>query len=102
MEKMFQRKIENFQCEKCGQAVEGDGYTNHCPACLTSKHVDINPGDRSASCGGMMEPVGIEQKRGEFQIQHRCKDCGFERKNKVQANDDMDEVIRISKGVVGR
>ncbi|MFA6992594.1 MAG: RNHCP domain-containing protein, partial [Candidatus Gracilibacteria bacterium] len=42
MPKRFSRTIEDFVCEKCGAKVKGDGYTNHCPKCLWSKHVDIN------------------------------------------------------------
>jgi len=45
-EKKFQKRIENFTCEKCGLFVKGTGYTDHCPNCLWSKHMDINPGDR--------------------------------------------------------
>jgi len=51
MARLFTRNIENFTCERCGAAVEGNGFTNHCPACLCSKHVDINPGDRAAARG---------------------------------------------------
>ena len=39
----FKRKKENFVCENCGAEVKGDGFTNHCPKCLYSKHVDIFP-----------------------------------------------------------
>ena len=55
----FARTVEDFVCEKCGTQVEGDGYTNHCPHCLWSRHVDVNPGDRKATCKGMMEPVAV-------------------------------------------
>ena len=39
---------EDFICENCGKDVEKSSYTarDHCPYCLYSKHVDINPGDR--------------------------------------------------------
>lgn len=92
----FQRNIENFSCENCGRVVEGDGYTNHCPECLTSKHVDVNPGDRASACGGMMKPVGFEIKAGEERIKHRCADCGFERYNRVSAEDNRDQVVKVS------
>ena len=36
----FIRKTEDFICENCGAVVVGNGYTNHCPACLYSKHVE--------------------------------------------------------------
>lgn len=95
--KKFTKKVENFICENCGQSVIGNGYTNHCPFCLYSKHVDINPGDRSCTCGGLMKPIEIQQKNGEFVILHKCIKCGFERKNKVQENDDISKIIEISK-----
>jgi Zn finger protein HypA/HybF involved in hydrogenase expression len=36
--KNFVRRKENFICEACGKKVTGDGYTDHCPACLWGKH----------------------------------------------------------------
>ena len=43
--KKFTMKDENFICEVCGSDVKKLGYTarDHCPNCLCSKHVDINP-----------------------------------------------------------
>jgi rubrerythrin len=87
--KKFIKKVENFVCENCGHEVVGDGYTNHCPKCLYSKHVDINPGDRMSKCGGMMRPIDLEQKNGNFVIVHQCEKCGFQRKNKAKENDDL-------------
>lgn len=100
--KKFNRQIENFTCEHCGAEISGNGYTNHCPHCLYSKHVDVNPGDRAAECGGLMEPVDIEQKGGKFVIVHRCRKCGFTRRNKVQENDDFDAVLKISHSKANR
>ena len=88
--KKFQRNKENFVCEKCGFEVEGNGYTNHCPNCLWSKHVDVNPGDRKANCGGMMEPVEAEFKAKEYSIWHKCLKCGLKKKNKVSKGDNLD------------
>lgn len=44
---------EEFICENCCKEVSKLGYScrNHCPYCLHSKHVDINPGDRAEECG---------------------------------------------------
>lgn len=93
---MFIRKIENFKCENCGFFVEGDGYTNHCPECLYSKHVDISPGDRKENCGGLMRPVGVDKKGGEYTITHKCLKCGFEKPNKAVKTDNFDMVIQVS------
>lgn len=84
---MFKRTKENFTCEKCGFKIVGDGYTNHCPQCLWSKHVDIEPGDRQASCGGLMRPVRIEKDGGGYAVLHRCITCGHEKRNKLQKED---------------
>lgn len=100
--KKFNRNIEDFTCENCGTEVQGNGYTNHCPNCLFSKHVDINPGDRSAECGGLMEPVGLEIKNGEYIIIHRCKKCGFMRKNKTSPDDNFEAVLSLSKKLAGQ
>lgn len=90
--KKFQRRVENFTCGNCDREVVGDGFTNHCPHCLVSRHVDINPGDRAATCGGLMPPVGMEMKGGETILLHRCKKCGHERKNKLAPNDDLEHL----------
>ena len=58
--KQFVRRREDFVCEHCGTKVVGDGYTNHCPKCLWSKHVDIMPGDRAEDCQGLMRPIDIK------------------------------------------
>jgi predicted Zn-ribbon and HTH transcriptional regulator len=93
--KNFQRKIEDFKCGNCGYFVVGDGFTNHCPKCLWSKHVDVNPGDREEICGGMMKPISVKLENGEYFITHKCVQCGFERRKKVEKEDDFDEVIKI-------
>ena len=94
--KKFQKNIEDFICENCGYANDGDGYTNHCFRCLWSKHVDINPGDRAEKCGGLMKPVALENNGDIFYIVHKCQKCGVEKRNKAQKGDDFNELIKIS------
>lgn len=96
MTKKFQRTIEDFTCENCGAEISGDGFTNHCPQCLCSKHVDINPGDRAAECGGLMIPVGLEQKGDQWTVLHRCRICGHEMKCKTRS-EDFDAVLKLAK-----
>ncbi|MBX4191390.1 MAG: RNHCP domain-containing protein [Candidatus Doudnabacteria bacterium] len=98
--KLFQRRIEDFVCENCGHNVSGSGYTNHCPKCLYSKHVDVNPGDRSANCGGMMKPIEVELNHGEYTILHKCIRCKFERKNKTVPEDNFNLIIKLSNGSI--
>lgn len=92
----FRKKIEDFVCENCGAAVKGNGFTNHCPRCLYSKHVDIFPGDRAEACGGLMKPIMTGESGGEWFIIHKCQKCGKEQKNKTSKDDDFDEIISLS------
>lgn len=93
----FIRNVEDFVCEKCGKSVKGNGYTNHCPKCLWSKHVDVEPGDRAASCGALMEPVRIEGASQSYSIVHRCTGCGAEHANKTVAEDDEIALLSVAK-----
>jgi len=95
-EKKFQKRVEDFICEKCGAKVKGTGYTDHCPNCLWSKHVDINPGDRKANCGGLMEPIGVEVKKGKYIIHYRCQKCGYRFKVKAAPEDNFEEILKLS------
>jgi len=95
--KKFQKKIEDFVCEKCGTKNIGNGFTNHCFKCLWSKHVDINPGDRAESCGGMMEPIKIDFEKGEYVINYKCVKCGVEKRKKIENNDNFDVAVSIAK-----
>ena len=98
--KRFQRTKEDFECAHCGRRVVGNGYTNHCPQCIWSRHVDKLPGDRASECCGMMAPVAIEVKGGENFILHRCEVCGFERRQR-QAPEDNFEAILIAGQLLG-
>ena len=96
----FKRTIEDFVCEHCGTKNRGDGYTNHCRSCLFSKHVDIEPGDRSATCSGLMPPVSVETKGDLITLVHRCGECGLERRCRTSADDDWEAIVRISADTV--
>jgi len=95
MPKRFERRKEDFICAHCGAEVKGNGYTNHCPECLWSKHVDVNPGDRAATCGGIMKPFSYEKKGKEISIVHRCTKCGVERRVKSVEDDDFEKIIAL-------
>ncbi len=92
----FTRRKENFICDRCGARVTGTGYTNHCPACLWSKHVDVHPGDRSSPCGGAMEPVSVGVISGVEKIVHRCTLCGFVRPQEAARDDNREELTFLS------
>ncbi len=93
--KRFTRVVEDFVCDKCSTTVKGTGYTNHCPSCLWSKHVDINPGDRSATCGALMEPVLIETEKQDTVITHVCIECGHKKRNKTSPVDSIEAILLV-------
>ena len=75
--KKFNMIDEQFICEHCNKNVDKLNYSarDHCPYCLYSKHVDINPGDRNNTCQGLLKPIG---------------------KNIIATDDDMDTIIQLS------
>ena len=92
---------ETFICKNCGRLVTPEGagsdHRNHCPNCLYSLHVDNEPGDREADCGGHMEPVSVwVRKKGEWAIIHRCKMCGSFSSNRVAADDNPMKLMSIA------
>lgn len=96
---------EGFVCAHCGERVAplvGGSVRNHCPACLWSLHVDVNPGDRASDCGGELEPVAVEAsgKKG-WVIVHRCVRCGDLRRNRAALDDpgqpdDYDRIVALT------
>ncbi|WP_405353264.1 RNHCP domain-containing protein [Ruminococcus sp.] len=92
---------ESFTCKVCGRLVvpngAGSDHRNHCPYCLSSQHLDIEPGDRMADCGGTMEPVAVwVRKNGEWAIIHRCKICGALSSNRIAADDNPMKLMSIA------
>lgn len=92
---------ESFTCKVCGAPVSpenaGTGHRNHCPRCLSSLHVDHQPGDRASLCGGVMEAVGVwVRKNGEWAVIHRCRDCGVFRSNRLAADDNPTLLMSIA------
>ena len=98
-QKRFTKNDASFICENCGKEVKPLGYSsrNHCPFCLWSLHLDVNPGDRASECKGKMEPIRVETdpKKG-FVITHKCVVCGSERNNKMQSDDDTSLLIKLT------
>ena len=93
----FKKTVENFVCQHCGHENIGSGFTNHCEKCLWSKHVDVDPGDREATCGGMMEVIEYGIRNKEYRIKHKCNKCGFERWAPVLPHDNFEALLVISK-----
>ncbi len=105
-QKRFTKNDSAFTCAHCKKEVEpmGTSSRNHCPFCLWSLHVDINPGDRANECGGQMRPIRSEPdaKRG-FIIIHKCEKCGEIRRNRAALdaktqNDNRSLLIKLTAG----
>ncbi len=86
--KKFARRQEDFICDICRTFVQGNGYTNHCPFCLYSKHVDINPGDRASSCLGTMKPLAKGLDKKGYYIIHQCLECFYQGRIKILDHDN--------------
>jgi DNA-directed RNA polymerase subunit RPC12/RpoP len=89
---------EDFICENCQKEVKKSTYTarDHCPYCLYSKHVDINPGDRQNTCLGLLKPIGIEKFKDRYKIIYQCEKCGEIHKNITEREDDINTIIQLS------
>ena len=92
---------DSFTCKVCGRLNTpenaGSDHRNHCYNCLSSLHVDDEPGDRASDCGGIMEPVAVWVKKGgEWAIIHRCKRCGKFSSNRSAADDNPMKLMSIA------
>jgi len=90
-----------FICKVCGRLIKphitGSEHRNHCPNCLNSLHLDKEKGDRSANCGGIMEPIGVwVKKNGEWAIIHRCKQCGALNQNRCASDDNPIKLMSVA------
>ena len=84
---------DSFYCKVCGAFVTpenaGSRHRNHCPQCLSSIHLDNQPGDRASLCRGQMDAIAIwVRKNGEWAIIHRCRSCGVLHANRIAADDN--------------
>ena len=89
---------ENFICDVCKKEVKKLGYTarDHCPHCFCSKHVDINPGDRSSTCHGILEPIGMElAKKDKYKIVYKCNKCNMIKRNVTADDDNFDKILEV-------
>lgn len=94
-----------FSCVVCSLEVlplTRGSLRNHCPRCLCSLHLDVNPGDRAQRCGGVQQPIGAELtgQKG-WVITYRCDRCGAERRNRAALDDprqpdDLEVLARVA------
>jgi hypothetical protein len=94
---------QEFKCIQCNQyvscapSVAGVQNRNHCPACLWSRHLDVDPGDRASDCLSSMEPIAITVRGdGEWVLIHRCQGCGTLSSNRTAGDDNPLLLVRIA------
>ena len=97
---------DTFTCKVCGRVCTpqnaGSDHRNHCPNCLSSLHVDEEPGDRASDCGGIMEPLRAEpDPRKGYILTFRCRKCGYIHRNKAAYGveiqpDDLQKLISLT------
>ena len=99
--KNFYKRDEAFTCINCKKEVEPLGYTtrDHCPYCLYSVHIDINPGDRNNPCKGLLKPIEIEKYKDTYKIVYQCQNCKKTHKNIMAKDDNYDEIMKISQNM---
>ena len=97
LRKNFIPRNEGFACEQCKESVPPalGTFRNHCPHCLTSKHVDESvPGDRAATCGGLMPTTRYEGTDPDLiDLVQECSRCNKVMRNRVARDDDIQLLI---------
>ncbi len=88
---------EDFICDVCHKKVFSLGYTarDHCPYCLSGKHVDNNPGDRENNCHGILKPISIDKYKDSYKIVYKCDKCKEIKRNIMAIDDDFDKLLKI-------
>jgi hypothetical protein len=102
----------DFVCMVCHNFVSAEAAfsgvlnRNHCPCCLSSRHLDLfEAGDRLSACKSSMRPVALTLKKtakkyrragqGELMLVHLCDECGKPSINRLAADDDLAKVLEI-------
>ncbi len=103
---------EGFICLYCRnivsaeQALTGGHNRNHCPYCLSSRHLDLyQAGDRLSACKGHMKAIGLTlkhrpskyaaERQGELMLIHQCEECGKVSINRIAADDDDEAILSV-------
>ena len=97
--KRFKMIDEPFKCAVCGKDVLPLKVSarDHCPFCLCSLHVDINPGDRQNHCKGILKPIGADKYKDTYKIVYKCEKCHQLHRNIMAIDDSFDALLEIMK-----
>ncbi|WP_047867866.1 RNHCP domain-containing protein [Nocardiopsis sp. RV163] len=91
----------SFACVRCGLSVSrlgpGGGPRDHCPSCLSSRHVQDRAGGGASDCGGRMAPISVAVPRGgPWTLIHRCGVCDEMSESAVSPDDNPLVLMRIA------
>jgi len=102
----------DFVCINCRNFVSAEAllsgvhHRNHCPYCLSSRHLDLfKAGDRLSACKASMRPVALTLKKtakryaaenkGEIMLVHQCEGCGKLSINRIAADDSTQVLMDV-------
>lgn len=102
----------DFVCMVCHNhvsaevVISGVNNRNHCPYCLSSRHLDLSEaGDRLSACKSSMRPIALTLKKtakrysnagqGELMLVHLCDECGKLSINRIAADDDLTAILEV-------
>jgi hypothetical protein len=106
------KSFGDFVCMACHNFVSSETVLsgvhnrNHCPYCLSSRHLDMfTAGDRLSACKSRMQPVALSLKktckkytganRGEMMLVHVCDGCNKISINRIAADDDSETLLGV-------
>lgn len=105
------QQVVGFTCMVCHLPINSDpllsgvNNRNHCPYCLSSRHVDLyQAGDRMNACRASMQAIGLSWKssrnkygtaNGELMIVHLCNECNAVSINRIAADDNLDKLVNL-------
>lgn len=61
--------------------------------------MDIHPGDRAATCNGLMKPIEVIQDGDSYTLSHKCTICQYVKRNKLAQDDDMEAVVALAREI---
>ncbi|WP_116243710.1 RNHCP domain-containing protein [Nocardiopsis sp. FIRDI 009] len=93
--------VSAFTCVRCGLTVSAldpdGGPRDHCPSCLSSRHVVDRTDEGASRCGGRMAPISVAVPRGgAWLLIHRCTLCDEMSGSAVATDDNHLVLMRIA------
>jgi hypothetical protein len=94
-------RTSTFTCVRCGlttSVLDPEGARrDHCPSCLSSRHVVDQVEGGASDCGGRMVPISIAVPRGgSWRLVHRCTGCDELSESAVSTDDNHLVLMRLA------